>query len=246
MCRFNRTSWSNNVIVSAPTRECSARTFTSKGRGPTHAGFPYAGEGAAGRHPMCRLLLRLQHPQARLPTVAHPLARPPNPPTPPPPTDPAMRCSAARLARIFNGWSWWWWWWECSPPPLRVTGCHFARSSARRFGKISMAANLLLGYLAATFNLAITMPVEVPRLPPREREEEEEIPAAPPLARGGAACCHGGRSLSFPCLPSWGELVSHSGFPPPPLSYGRWGLSRLLTAIVPPPNPPSPRWPTRA
>lgn len=35
------------------------------------------------------------------------------------------------------------------------------RAYRRRFGKISMAANLLLGYLAATFNLAITMPVEV-------------------------------------------------------------------------------------
>eukprot|EP00291_Cryptomonas_curvata_P009171 CAMPEP_0172194940 /NCGR_PEP_ID=MMETSP1050-20130122/25898_1 /TAXON_ID=233186 /ORGANISM="Cryptomonas curvata, Strain CCAP979/52" /LENGTH=221 /DNA_ID=CAMNT_0012870881 /DNA_START=44 /DNA_END=705 /DNA_ORIENTATION=- len=35
------------------------------------------------------------------------------------------------------------------------------RAYRRRFGKISMAANLLLGYLAATFNLVITMPVEV-------------------------------------------------------------------------------------
>ena len=35
------------------------------------------------------------------------------------------------------------------------------RAYRRRFGKIPMAANLLLGYLAATFNLAISMPVEV-------------------------------------------------------------------------------------
>jgi hypothetical protein len=34
-------------------------------------------------------------------------------------------------------------------------------SFGRRFGKISMAANLLLGYIAATVNLTITMPVEV-------------------------------------------------------------------------------------
>ena len=83
------------------------------------------------------LLLRLQHPQARVPEVRLFY-------------DHDNACLAHPKGRIFG-----------AADTKGPRGAARKSSCGRRFGQISMAANLLLGYLAATVNLAITMPVEV-------------------------------------------------------------------------------------
>ena len=62
-----------------------------------------------------------------------------------------------------------------------------ANPARRRFGKISMAANMLLGYIAATVNLTITMPVEVraAATPSLARRAERSSDSARCIAKHG-------------------------------------------------------------